>query len=79
MANQRETNRPGRGNRTMQRLVAWFLASAILFGTIAALGGGQLNLLQTVGAVMGVALAIAFGAVLLERVMDKLPRSPRDA
>ncbi len=62
----------------MRRFIAWFLASAILFGVIAWLGGGQLNLLQTVGAVIGVALVTACGAVLLGRLMDNVPRSGKD-
>ena len=59
----------------IRRFIAFFLASAILFGALAWLGGGHLNLLQSVGIVIGVALVAGVAAVLLGALMDNVPRS----
>ena len=59
----------------IRRFITFFLASGILFGAFAWLGGGHLSVLQSVGIVIGVALVIAVAAVLLGALMDSIPRS----
>jgi len=68
-------NEKSRKQLSIRRFIAWFLVSAVLFGALASLAGGPLSLLQRVAAVLGVALVIAYGAVVLGTLMDKVPRS----
>jgi bacteriorhodopsin len=57
----------------LRRFVGWFIATAVLFGALAWLLDGPLDLLQSLGTVIGVALVVAVAAALLGAFLDNAP------